>query len=82
MHKLDNHRSFAYGGGDTLHALSPDIANREDSRKARFEQITGTTERPDVLHLGAGLDEALCVERETTLKPFRLLKLRNTDGYL
>ena len=29
-------------------------------------------ERPAVLNLGAGLDEALCVECETTSKPFRV----------
>jgi hypothetical protein len=55
---LDNHRSFAHGRGDTLHALSPDIANCEHSGKARFEQIRSTAERPDVLNLCAGLDEA------------------------
>ena len=82
MHKLNDHRPFAHGRGDTFHALGPDIADRKDSGKARFEQIRSAMERPAVLNLGAGLDEALCVERETTLKPFRLLKLRNTDGYL
>ena len=29
-------------------------------------------ERPAVLNLGAGLDEALCVECETTSKPFNV----------
>jgi hypothetical protein len=26
VHKLNNHRAFAYGRGDTLHALGSDVA--------------------------------------------------------
>ena len=72
VHKLNNHGSFAHCRGDTFHALSPDVANRENSGKARFKQIRGPVQRPAVLNLGTGLNESLCVERETTSKPFRV----------
>jgi hypothetical protein len=39
MHKSNNHGSLAHSRGDTLHTLSPDIADRKDSGEARFEQI-------------------------------------------
>src|SRR5580700_3213723 len=72
VHKLYNHGSFAHCRGDTFHALSPDVANRENSGKARLKQIRGPVERPAVSNLCTGLNESLCVERETTSKPFRV----------
>jgi hypothetical protein len=66
MHKLNSHGSFANGRSDTLHALSPDIADREDSGKARFERIGRPAQRPSVLKVRTGLDETLGVEREAT----------------
>ena len=72
MDILNNHGSFAHCRGDTFHALSPDVANRENSGKARFKRIRGPVQRPAVLNLRTGLNEAICVERETTSKPFRV----------
>src|ERR1700693_2340371 len=60
MHKLNNHGSFAHCRGDTFHALSPDVANRENSGKARFKQIRGPVKRPAVSNLCTGLNESLC----------------------
>ena len=55
VHKLNNHGSFAHCRGDTFPCLSPDVANRENSGKARFKQIRGPVQRPAVLNLRTGL---------------------------
>jgi len=44
VYKLNNHRPFANGRGDTFHALGPDIANRKDAEKARFERTQWSSE--------------------------------------
>jgi hypothetical protein len=56
----------------TLHSLSADVANREESGKARFKRVGRPVQRPTVLNLCTGLDEALCVECETFSKLFRV----------
>jgi hypothetical protein len=84
VHKLNNHGSFAHGIGDTLHALSSDIANRENPGKARFEHIRSPVQGPALLNLDTGLDETFCVGRETPSKPFSVGVRRGsasaTDG--
>ena len=84
VHKLNNHGSFAHGIGDTLHALSSDIANRENPGKARFEHIRSPVQGPALLNLDTGLYETFCVGRETPSKPFSVGVRRGsasaTDG--
>ena len=56
----------------TFHALRSDVSDREDSGKARFKRIGRPVQRPAVLNFRTGLDETLCIERNTTAKPFRV----------
>jgi hypothetical protein len=72
VNELNNHGPFANSRGDPLYALSSDVANREDAGKACFKRISGAAQRPAVLNLSTGLDEALCVECDTSSKPFRV----------
>src|SRR5712692_8914667 len=72
MYKLDSHRSFAHGRGNTLQTSGPDIPDREDAWKTCFEQIRGAVERPCGAKVCAGLDELLGIERHAPAEPRRI----------
>src|ERR1700682_339978 len=75
VYELNAHRALAHRGGDALHAARPHIADREDARLARLQEIGSTGQRPSCLlevtreEVSSCLDEVLVVERHASLEP-------------
>src|SRR5438270_13743924 len=77
MNEGHGNRSFADGRGYALEISTADVADREDARQARFEEVGQPDERPPrgdeivVRQVGTGLDEAVVIERDAAVEPFR-----------
>src|SRR5437868_9864639 len=70
-------RSLADCRRNALDVSAAHVADREDCRQARFEEMRRAAERPlrggEIVRRkgGTGLDEAAVVEGETALEPLR-----------
>src|SRR5260370_26045574 len=77
MYRRDRDRAFADGRRDTLRAPAAHVANREDTRQTRLEEMGWATQRPlrgPQLVRGqrrSRLDESLRIERQASGEPLR-----------
>jgi hypothetical protein len=67
--ELDGDRSLSYGGRNAFHAFRADIANGEDTRHTRFEEIWLAAVKANVsLPIGRQFESALSEQEEAARK--------------
>src|SRR5216117_4164943 len=75
--KMHGNRAFAHSGGHALHVPGANVTNREDSRKAGFQHLRRTGERPGGrwnqtrgrIQIAPREDESFVVESDTAPEP-------------
>ena len=86
VHELDADGALAHGGGDALDAARAHVAHGEDAGPVGLEEERRARQRPARAsaarrrEVGAGLHEALVVERHARLEPAGVRRRRRSSG--